>query len=260
MKLAYIAGPYRAKTEFDVHRNIQLAERAAARAWRSGYAVICPHKNSAYMGGCVDDAVILEGDLEMMRRCDVVILVGEWFRSEGARAEAWEATNRGMDICDYDEVRDRIVMRSKVQTPKSPNVETPGYAEIDQPQGKYGGEPAEVMRCNYCRDPQGDPCKAWFMPNDKVMCAGCAGLRVKCRNCCAPFEDLFLANEPDSWVCPKCAGPYYGPESIKAVRASVVDERRASRGKRSQVADVACDDGGAFGGARSAGAVVDCKA
>lgn len=101
MKLAYIAGPYRAKTEYEVHRNIQLAEQAAAHAWQKGYAVICPHKNTAYMGGMVPDQAILDGDLAMLRKCDVVILCGKWYASQGACAEAAEAMRWGLAIYEY---------------------------------------------------------------------------------------------------------------------------------------------------------------
>jgi nucleoside 2-deoxyribosyltransferase len=101
MRVAYIAGPYRATFEFDVHRNIQLAEQAAAFAWQKGYAVICPHKNTAYMGGVVSDEAILEGDLVMMRRCDAVILCGKWYASRGACAEVAEAMRLGLPIYEY---------------------------------------------------------------------------------------------------------------------------------------------------------------
>jgi hypothetical protein len=137
MKLAYIAGPYRAKTEYEVHCNIQRAEKAAVRAWRSGYAVICPHKNSAYMGGVVPDESILAGDLAMLRRCDVIILCGGWEFSEGAKGELALARELGLPICDYDEARDRIVMRSNVQTEAAHCSRAVAHADIDQPQGKY---------------------------------------------------------------------------------------------------------------------------
>src|SRR4051812_24706808 len=46
MKLIYIAGPYRAATEWQVVQNIRRAEALALAVWQSGAACICPHKNT----------------------------------------------------------------------------------------------------------------------------------------------------------------------------------------------------------------------
>lgn len=86
-KLVYVAGPYRASTEHAVLLNIQRAESLAAEVWRAGAVAICPHKNSAFFGGIVPDAALLHGDLEIIRRCDALILTSDWQRSTGAVAE-----------------------------------------------------------------------------------------------------------------------------------------------------------------------------
>jgi len=95
MKVAYIAGPYRGKTESDVVANIRHAEKYAIKYWQMGYAVICPHKNTALFGGLAPDAVWLEGDLELLSRCDVVVMIPGWRGSSGAMAE--EAFARRLD-------------------------------------------------------------------------------------------------------------------------------------------------------------------
>lgn len=87
MKLVYVAGPYRAPTEYQVLLNIRKAEELALRVWRSGAACICPHKNTAFFGGAADDSVWLLGDLEMIRRCDALVLVEGWRKSSGAVGE-----------------------------------------------------------------------------------------------------------------------------------------------------------------------------
>ena len=87
MKLIYIAGPYRSRTEYGLELNIRAAERAAARLWREGWAVICPHKNSAHMGGVAPDRVFLDGDLEILRRCDAIYMLKKWELSTGAKDE-----------------------------------------------------------------------------------------------------------------------------------------------------------------------------
>ena len=51
MRVAYIAGAYRGKSENEVYENIQHARRAARKLWEQNFCVICPHLNSAFMGG-----------------------------------------------------------------------------------------------------------------------------------------------------------------------------------------------------------------
>ena len=75
MKLAYVAGPYRGRTHHDVSQNIAAAREVAAHLWSLGYAVICPHLNSAFMSGAAPEEVFMEGGLTMLRRCDLVVLV-----------------------------------------------------------------------------------------------------------------------------------------------------------------------------------------
>jgi len=98
MKLILISGPYRAKTEWELTENIRHAEAAAIKMWKEGWAVICPHKNSAWFGGICDDSVWLEGDLEMLRRCDAIYMLNTWHRSEGAISELKVAQRLGLEI------------------------------------------------------------------------------------------------------------------------------------------------------------------
>ena len=98
MKLVYIAGPYRGASEWEVVQNIRRAEALALQVWQSGAACICPHKNTALLGGAADDSVWLEGDLEMMKRCDAVLCTDDWRRSNGAIEEVRIATEVGIPI------------------------------------------------------------------------------------------------------------------------------------------------------------------
>ena len=91
LKVVYLAGPYRAPTEFGVHQNIQAAERVALEVWRLGAVCICPHKNTAYLGGTLPDEVWLKGDLELIRRSDAVLMMEAWASSGGASDERWYA-------------------------------------------------------------------------------------------------------------------------------------------------------------------------
>lgn len=87
MRVIAIAGPYRAPSEWEVTANIRRAEAVALAVWKLGAAALCPHKNTAYFGGAAPDEVWLEGALEMLRRCDAVLAVEGWQKSEGATLE-----------------------------------------------------------------------------------------------------------------------------------------------------------------------------
>lgn len=98
MKVAYIAGPYRAGTPLDILRNVHRAGDVALKYWNAGYAVICPHKNTCLFDGQADDSVWLEGDKEMLRRSDLVVMMQGWEKSSGATAEHELAVSLGLPI------------------------------------------------------------------------------------------------------------------------------------------------------------------
>ena len=102
MKIIYIAGPYRAPTERGLEDNIRHAEEAAIRLWRLGWAVICPHKNSSHFGGIIPDDNFIEGDIEILKRCDAIYLLSNWHYSTGARMERDIALEKGMAVYTED--------------------------------------------------------------------------------------------------------------------------------------------------------------
>jgi hypothetical protein len=98
MKVAYIAGPYRSNTPSGIVQNIRNAEAVAIKYWQLGYAVICPHKNTALFDGLAPDSVWFEGDLEILKRCDVIVMVKGWEKSTGAREELSFAKAHGLEV------------------------------------------------------------------------------------------------------------------------------------------------------------------
>ena len=94
----YIAAPYRSDTIDGIYRNIQRAREAARHYWQKGYAVVCPHLNSALMDGSCPDEVFLEGSMELMRRSDIVVFLDRWYVSSGCCQEHDEANRRRMSI------------------------------------------------------------------------------------------------------------------------------------------------------------------
>ena len=98
MKVVFISGPYRSDSEWQIELNIRSAEELALSVWASGAAAHCPHKNTARFGGAQADEVWLNGDLEILRRCDAVICTADWKRSTGATAEVMEARRLGIPV------------------------------------------------------------------------------------------------------------------------------------------------------------------
>lgn len=94
MQVVFISGKYRG----DVDTNIETAKQAAIKLWKAGYAVICPHLNTAHFDGLCPDEVWLDGDLEIMKRCDAVYFLDNWIDSEGAIKEMEIARQIGLTI------------------------------------------------------------------------------------------------------------------------------------------------------------------
>jgi hypothetical protein len=103
MKVLYVAGPYRAASEYQVLQNIREAEAISLELWKMGFAAICPHKNTAFLGGAHDmpDDVWLRGDLEILERCDGVVLTPRWQYSAGAKAEKDHAQKHGIPVIEW---------------------------------------------------------------------------------------------------------------------------------------------------------------
>jgi len=95
-QLLYLCGPYRDKTPNGIWENIQRARRYALELWRAGYIVLSPHMNTSMMDGALPDSVWLEGDIEMMTRCDVVAFMPGWEKSTGCKNE--------MEVCEQRKI------------------------------------------------------------------------------------------------------------------------------------------------------------
>ncbi len=111
MKLAYVAGPYRSPTEYGIRQNIRRASDVALELWRAGYAVICPHANTAGWGGAhgLDDQVWLDGDLEILKRCDLVVVLLGWQNSKGTVVEVKVANTEGIPVYFWDRDKDFLL-------------------------------------------------------------------------------------------------------------------------------------------------------
>jgi len=85
--VVYIAGPFRGANQWDQELNIRRAEALALHVWERGFVALCPHLNTRHYQNYLDDDVWLTGDLELLSRCDAVLLTERWEESVGARSE-----------------------------------------------------------------------------------------------------------------------------------------------------------------------------
>lgn len=98
--LVYVSGPYRGADDAEVEQNIRSARIAAVELWKRGHAVICPHANtSRFELECdLEPMVYIEGDLVMVARCDALVMIQGWERSQGAKIERDYAERLGIPI------------------------------------------------------------------------------------------------------------------------------------------------------------------
>lgn len=99
--LIYVAGPYRAATRDAIARNIDAARVIGISAAALGWFPVIPHANTAHMEldlPGLGDEFWLAGTLEMMERCDAVVLVPGWESSAGTRGEIIRAEELHLPI------------------------------------------------------------------------------------------------------------------------------------------------------------------
>jgi nucleoside 2-deoxyribosyltransferase len=98
MMVVYVAGPYRGKTVEERDGNIIRAGLVAVKVWESGAVAFCPHLNAALFDGILPEERFLAGGLEMVRRCDALVLVAGWQGSAGTLAEIELANRLGKPV------------------------------------------------------------------------------------------------------------------------------------------------------------------
>ncbi len=102
MKCVYVSGPYSAPTPVGRQRNINRAWEVASRVWGlEGAYAVCPHANTANMDGAAgpdDYEKFIEADLDLVVRCDAVLMLRGWRESRGAVRERDAAIREGMPV------------------------------------------------------------------------------------------------------------------------------------------------------------------
>lgn len=106
MKIVYIAGKFRAPTGWGVEQNVRAAENVGMEVAKLGAMPLIPHANSRFFHGTGDEQFWVAGTLELLRRCDAVMVVSNWKDSVGARGEVMEARERNIPVFDSLEALD----------------------------------------------------------------------------------------------------------------------------------------------------------
>ena len=100
-EVVFVSGPFRGKNTWDTEQKIRRAEELSFEVWKLNeegldVAVICSHTNSRFFDKTIDDEYFLDAYLEILKRCDVMLVTPDWKSSEGARAE--------VDFCEEHEI------------------------------------------------------------------------------------------------------------------------------------------------------------
>lgn len=100
MRLVYCAGPFSAHTREGVKENIRAMELLGVEVARLGAMPVIPHANTAHpdFEKVQPYPFWIDSTLELMRRCDAVLLAENWQGSSGARGERDEARRLGMPV------------------------------------------------------------------------------------------------------------------------------------------------------------------
>lgn len=102
IRVIYVAGAFRAPTQWEIMQNVWKAERASLKLWKEGYAVICPHTMTQHFQNECPDEMWLDGCIELLKRCDAIYMLTNFHQSEGSLAELIVALTLGLKIM-YEE-------------------------------------------------------------------------------------------------------------------------------------------------------------
>ena len=94
----YIGGPFNAKSAWHIRENVYRAEALSLLIWRAGAVGYSPHVQTGHFYGAAQEEVFLEGHMEMLRRCDALVLMYGWQYSTGNIAEKEEAERLGLPV------------------------------------------------------------------------------------------------------------------------------------------------------------------
>lgn len=109
LEVIYIAGPYSGEDAAAIQRHVDVAQAAGQEILRRGHACLCPHSmtHDWDIGTGIEYETFLHTDLELLARCDAVLMLPGWSRSRGAMGEYQEARRLGLKIyLGLEEIRE----------------------------------------------------------------------------------------------------------------------------------------------------------
>lgn len=115
-KLIYLAGPYRPYVDGEgvrhtIAQNVADAAKYGVEVWKRGFVAVVPHTMTYFPrlqkqnGGItgVEPEVFLRGELELLARCDILVMLPTWRVSAGATAERDYALKLGIPVLEWDQ-------------------------------------------------------------------------------------------------------------------------------------------------------------
>lgn len=114
-EVVYLAGPYRPYVDewgkkHGIAENVREAGQFGIEIWKRGYVALVPHtltylspKQQKQDGGIagVSPETFMSGELELIRRSDMVVLMPNWRYSRGAREEKLYAETIGVPVLEW---------------------------------------------------------------------------------------------------------------------------------------------------------------
>jgi hypothetical protein len=101
MKLVYIAGPYTGSSYHQTEAYMTYAREWAEKVARAGHAFYCPHLNTAHFDAIAPDVPKYfwrEMNLNVLHRCDALLLVPAWENDEATQRDVHYAEEWGIPV------------------------------------------------------------------------------------------------------------------------------------------------------------------
>jgi len=100
MKFVYISGPYRANKKIGVSENIHNARKVGYKVADLGAFPIVPHNMALGFEDDIHDDFWLDGLLDLVIKCDAVVMVEGWQQSDGSIKEMEVALRNKIPVFD----------------------------------------------------------------------------------------------------------------------------------------------------------------
>lgn len=108
-----IAGRFRGPNAWELENNVRRAEEVAYAVAHLGAMPLVTHSLGRYFDGTLTDQFWLDGTLELMRRCDALMMIPGWETSQGANTERALALEMGIPVfSDIDELERWLIKES----------------------------------------------------------------------------------------------------------------------------------------------------